>query len=678
MRQLLEIYMKFYGGFSSYRMLVACLAGIGLHAAARANEPQDLTEIPFEQLLNLEVVTASRIPQKLSEAPTSVTVITAEDIRHFGHRTLAEIMESVRGIYVSYDRNYHYVGTRGVGRPGDFNTRLLVLIDGQRLNDVVFDQGAVGTEFPLDVDSIERVEFVAGPGSALYGSSAFFGVINVITKGIASSGTAVSAGRSSAGGKQARVHTTWRSGDLGLLLAASQYSAAGKDLYFPEFDSPSSHHGIAQGLDDLRYRRLFTKLTLRGLAAQAWYSRRLKGTPTASYGQVFNDPRSRIEDAYMGARLSYQAKLSETLEFSGSIGVSRYDYLGRYVYDQGATLNIDKGDSQTTSAELRLLSTGLRGHKLIAGAEYLWDSRRALNNYDAGSDTAHLRVDRPKHRAGVYVQDEMRLGEHVVLNTGLRLDHDAETGNIASPRAALLYKMTPELTLKGGYGEAYRSPNAYERYYATGFNYKLNPGLRPERNRTYELIAEYFPIDRFRASASVYQYRFRDLIALTTDPDDLLLYYSNVEAARTRGAELEAEWRYDHGAMLKASASFQSARDGQTREWLSNSPRRMLKLHYSAPLAGDRLRGAFEYQLTSDRRTTLDEEIGGFGLLNATLLGALPGNRLELSLGIRNLLDKRYAHVASEEHYDASSPARRLRAIGQDGRSLRMTVTARF
>ena len=71
---------------------------------------------------------------------------------------------------------------RGFSRPGDFNSRILLQIDGHRLNDNIFDTAAIGTEFPLDIDLIDRIEFMRGPGSSLYGSNAFFGVINIITR----------------------------------------------------------------------------------------------------------------------------------------------------------------------------------------------------------------------------------------------------------------------------------------------------------------------------------------------------------------------------------------------------------------------------------------------------------------------------------------------------------------
>src|SRR5438128_11647594 len=145
-------------------------------------QTQDLGEASLEELANITVYTASRHIQKVTDAPSSVTVITRDEIQKYGYRTLADILRSVRGFDITYDRNFTYAGVRGINRPETYNSRVLLLIDGHRINNNIYEQAMLGTEFPLDVDLIERVEVVRGPSSSLYGTSAFFAVINVITR----------------------------------------------------------------------------------------------------------------------------------------------------------------------------------------------------------------------------------------------------------------------------------------------------------------------------------------------------------------------------------------------------------------------------------------------------------------------------------------------------------------
>jgi iron complex outermembrane receptor protein len=170
----------------------------------------------------------------------------------------------------------------------------------------------------------------------------------------------------------------------------------------------------------------------------------------------------------------------------------------------------------------------------------------------------------------------------------------------------------------------------------------------------------------------------RDMLALATDPVNGMLVFSNIDAARATGIELEAEWLREDGSALKGSANVQSARNDADGAWLPNSPRRLFKLNYALPPLGDHLRAHAEYRFTSRRRTVRGGEVGAFGVVDLNVVGTVPGTHMELSAGVLNVFAKRHADSASEEHYDNSVPPRHLDAIGQDGRSLRFTASVRF
>jgi outer membrane receptor for ferrienterochelin and colicin len=149
---------------------------------AQAQAASDSLVLSLDSLLNTRISSAAKYQQTMSEAASSVTIVTAEDIQRYGYRTLPDVLASVRGFYLSYDRNYAYHGARGFSRPSDYNNRILVLVDGNAMNEGVFGSSAVGTDFNVALSSLERIEIVRGPGSALYGTGAVFAVINVVTK----------------------------------------------------------------------------------------------------------------------------------------------------------------------------------------------------------------------------------------------------------------------------------------------------------------------------------------------------------------------------------------------------------------------------------------------------------------------------------------------------------------
>lgn len=264
-------------------------------ACVMAQTPDDLTQKSLEDLMSIEVETvysASKYSQKVTEAPSSVSIVTSEQIQLHGYRTLADILSSVRGFYVSNDRNYTFVGVRGFARPGDYNTRILLLIDGHRTNDNIYDQALLGRELPVEIDLIERVEIVRGPSSSLYGTSAFFAVINVITKrGRDVKGVEVSTEVASFGSYKARLSYGRKlSENSEMLLSGSYYNSSGqRQLYVKEFDSPATNNGIAENADHEKSGSLFANLSFREFTLHGTYGSREKGIPTAAFGTVFNE-----------------------------------------------------------------------------------------------------------------------------------------------------------------------------------------------------------------------------------------------------------------------------------------------------------------------------------------------------------------------------------------------------
>lgn len=664
------------GAFRSLRSAlgVGVVLGAALSTQAAAGSPApdaqvDLTTLSLEALLDIEVYSASKFSQKTTEAPSSVSIITAEDIRTYGYRTLADILRSVRGMDVSYDRTYSYLGVRGSGRAGDYNSRVLLLLDGYRLNDPIYDQASIGTEGVVDVDLIDRIEIVRGPGSSIYGSNAVLAVVNIITRRGGDIGGVEASGELASHGTDKERLSYGRRFDNGaeLLLSASRYRSRGQNLFFPEYNTPADNNGIAQGLDGDRYRSVFGKLSHAGFTLTGGYSSRDKAVPTAFYDTIFNDPRTEFSDGSAFVDLAYSGRMGSRWDASAHVFRGNYSFDGLYAYP--AALNKDIARGAWWGAEVKLLGR-LGRHTVVAGMEYQDNFRQDQLNFDIAPYDLFLDERRTSTRTGVYVQDEISLGRTLLLNAGLRVDRYSTVGSTTNPRLGLIWNPLDTTTLKLLYGTAFRAPNAFELYYATG-DQKASPDLEPEEITTYEFIVEHRPQPNFRLTADAYRNRISNNIDLITDPNDGLLVFVNAGRVDARGVELEAERLWDGGTRLRTSYAWQISSERESGATLVNSPRHLAKLNLSLPVWGDRLRAGAELQYASSRKTLAGGSVGGRTLANLTLLSERLAPGLELSASVYNLFDKRHADPGGEEHPP-------IDAIRQDGRNYRLKLNYRF
>ena len=169
----------------SVRRFKLAALGLGVLLAFRpvAGVAQDdLTALPFEELLRRDFVSASRLARQVSDSPAAVSIVTADDIRAYGYRTLAEVINSMRGLYTTDERTYHYMGGRGFGDVEDYAGRVMLLIDGYAVQDNLFDQAYIDESGLIDLELVERVEYVPGTGSVTYGNNALLGILNVVTR----------------------------------------------------------------------------------------------------------------------------------------------------------------------------------------------------------------------------------------------------------------------------------------------------------------------------------------------------------------------------------------------------------------------------------------------------------------------------------------------------------------
>jgi iron complex outermembrane receptor protein len=662
------------------------------HVSAKPTAP-DLTELPLEALMDIEVPKvygASKLEQKATEAPASVTIITADEIKKYGHRTLADVLQSVQGFNVSYDRDYAFLGARGLSL-GDFNDRMLLLVDGHRVNNNYNDGAAIGTDFILDVDLIDRVEVIRGPGSVLYGNNAFFGVINVVTRrGQQLNGVEASTEYGSFDTYKTRVsYGKLYTNGVEVLLSGTYYDSGGQDrLYYKEFDSPALNRGVAQNLDGDTSGSFFGSLGYTDFTLEGAFDRRQKANPTGQYSQTvdpttqtllttFTDPRLRTTDERSYTAFKFAHSFPEVVDVTAQVYYDRYTYEIGYPQSLLVGTNVvsssfsaEKDVGEWWGAELKLNKRLWDRHVITLGAEYrddfLQDSRVDVENQP--DDGSHSRTNRQSY--GIYVQGDFEVRTNLHLIGGMRYDQYGDFDPAINPRLALIYNPWEKSTFKAIYGTAFRAPSFYE--YTLG-----GPGqvLKPEEITGYELVYEQDIGRHLRSSLSGFYNEMNDLIVFDSGS------FTNFNA-QTKGVELALETFWPSGIRGRASYSFQDTRDNSAGWDVPDSPNNLLKLNLTVPLVRDKVFAGLEFQYASNRRslhnttagnqavTVQGEDAAGFGVVNLTLFSQKLIKNLEFSASVYNVLDRHYGDPASSFHVQD--------IIGQDGRSFRLKLTYRF
>jgi outer membrane receptor protein involved in Fe transport len=665
-----------------WRSVSAFLIGSVLISAsfAAAQQPTpppkaalDQSTMDLEQLMKIEIVVAgSKRAQQSRDVPSFVSVVSAAEIREHGYRTLADVLRTLPGFYVTNDRNYSYIGVRGFSRPGDFNSRILLLLNGLRTNESVYDLAYFGEEFSVDVDLIERVEVIRGPSSALYGSNAFFAVINVVTRpGSSLAGTEVTTSAASFGTYAGRAsYGRTFANDLDLLVSATYSDGRGRNLYYPEYDTPLTNNGFANGADHEGFHKFLVTASKGDFSFQANSVSREKGLPTAQYASIFNDKRTRTTDELRLASLSFNHAFSDGASFSTRLHTGRYSYVGEYAYLPGITPNQDLALGEWWGMEVDAAHKVGSRQFVTLGAEYRDNFKQDQTNFDPQPYVLYADVRNASARWGVFAQDEIKLAEPLVLYAGARVDQYKGLGSATSPRAALIYTPIPTTTFKLLAGRAFRAPSVLELYFeSANLRYKANPLLKPEHIETLELVAQRFIGGGVQISASAFSNKLTGLTDQRLDPADSLLVFQNVGEAHSKGLELGLEVNRGHGRTGQLSYSLQRTEDATGTE-LTNSPGQMVQMQLRSPIPGFGAIAAVDAQYMSARRTLAGNIAGSHTLTNLSLFAPRTYGRFDLSATFYNVFGARYGDpVASTYAQDV---------IGQDGRSVRVRSTLHY
>jgi outer membrane receptor protein involved in Fe transport len=699
---------------------------------AHAAKPVDPFDEPSDaELYRAEervVTVATRYAQTVAQAPNIVTVLTDREIRTRGYRTLSDLLRSMPGIYVTTAQESRGLAWfRGVASPD--NNKFLLLIDGVPLYDGVYTHAWIDSYVPL-VD-VKQVEVIKGPGSAVYGTNAFAGVVNIVTyraadlQGGFARIEAGSFGRRGAAGVLADRFT------LGTIPVEVRATARALELDGDGMDITPSGKRNTTGLNPSRalLGRFGLKIADLDLSWTVFDYRHtyFVNPQDDPLSIVFQDSDTfflAYRDQLASAR--YDIRLGSFGRIRPEVSLQVHDDPGQYAFlgDPATTVDPTTGEA-TTALTGTLVETEKRTSRIRAGVDASLQPTPAHTTLvGVGSDI--LRIQALEDREFVdfspepvtpsafavrdkdaqitnfygFLQHTWTSSYWLELTAGARVDQHTYFGTFVSPRAGVLLVPSQNLVVKILYGRAFRAPTARELLVDVGMDENGenrfvagNPDLQPEVIDTVESEATATPIGGLTLrGAGFYSAVGQEINSVVGNNPKLgTHFYDNGGTTTIYGGEAQAAW--DSGRLLLDSTySFTKAVVGDTNRDQYGVPQHMLNSIVSVePLDGLRLSVLSDFFGTRPRSEWTPDSKRPDGppvhLLHAAVAtDALANGRVRADLSIRNLLDTQYTDLVYRNDANATNldpttgavSAKYPEDIGAEGRAVTVGVEVSY
>jgi iron complex outermembrane recepter protein len=622
--------------------------------AAHAND-STLSRLSLEELSSLEITSVSKRAEPLSDAPTSVFVITADDIRRSGAASLPEVLRLAPNLHVARaSASGHSISARGSN--GTAANKLLVLIDGRSVYTPLFS-GVFWDVQDLMLQDIERIEVISGPGGTLWGTNAVNGIINVISRSARDTqGSLVSAAAGNRDAVLAARHGTALGDDASLRLYAKHTRRRHTETAAGTAVDDAVRHTQAGLRADWSGGRDAVSVT--GNAYEGRFGQPLPGTInvtgfTLALGDI---PVS-------GANLL--ARWTRELDDDGSLSVQAYyDRTSRTVPPTFAEA------LQIMDLQAQHSFRPAAAHQVVWGAQV----RRSHDHVRNSEIVAFLPAVVDQSWTSLFAQDEIALRDDLRLTLGARLEHNDYTGNEFLPNARLAWKAAPEQLLWAAASRTVRAPSRLDRdTFVPGrppFILAGGSRVRSELANVLEAGWRGRPAQDASMSVTAFHAEYDHLRTQQIDSSRTFIEFENGMEGRVRGIEAWGTWEPRPHWRLSA---------GFTRLWQSLK----LKPGSNDALAVAIAEGAnparqalLRSSLDIGPRTELDITARHVSALSAPAVPAYTAldvrwgwqvsDRVELALTGQNLLDPGHGEFTD------------LATRTEIGRALFVELTARF
>jgi iron complex outermembrane receptor protein len=629
-------------------------------AAAEASETQAELQLLYDEQA---LVTATKRSTPLRKAPAIATIITAGEIRNMGARNLLDVLKMAPGIGISTNVwGVNMIEVRGIRT--SMNDKILVMIDGHSLNRNINGSALYQLADTLPVENIRQVEVVRGPGSALYGNSAFVATINVITRDADEiDGLETKIGGGSFDTFHGNLIDAVTSGDK---LAASgsldYYRSNGPELRVESDGLRGTPISMAPGSAhlDAKQTDAFLKVVYGDLSFRGHYLTSRKGY-YIGMGYALTDDQYSDKENYWG-ELTYDLHLSSALSARMKLSYDHFSQDPRVKifpngfgggFPQGMVGNPQVKD-RTFGTEIQVDWAPFKGNQLVAGLAYedmqqyyvkQMANFNPLTYADIGpfQEVADWNRETSRQIWAIYLQDEWQLLDKLNLTAGVRYDHYSDFGSTVNPRAALVWNLLDEVDLKLLYGRAFRAPSFQELYDINNPVVLGNPALKPERIETWEAGATYRLSRALNIDLNYFHSAIDNLI--TKDSSTTPALEQNIGKSRTQGVELGLNGSAFTTLQWRTTYAWQDPRDDITGQRLPYVPShratgslnygltRYVTLHGDLHWTGPRPRDTGDTRAEMPDYTTVDMAVTAHDFLEG----------LEMQVAVHNLFDTRYS-----------------------------------
>jgi len=592
-------------------------------------------------------VTATRSEVSLQDAPGSITIITKEDLATLPDGDLLEAIRETSGISLI---GRSVGGRKSISIRGMDSRHSLILVDGKRIasSTAVFGHSNFENNW-LTSENIERIEIVRGPLSALYGSEAIGGVVNIITKPIStkdwSFGFNTGGGVTDDDGGDNGYVTAYTSGPL-VQDRLGFYLSAG---YNRDDDTPSEDNPRVSEIEGIETYTLNSKIA---------FTPNQNHTLELAVDLVDEERWSNTSRGRNFYRSEYEVdKGMYSLSWRGTVGPTRSVVQAYKSVIEKNSINLFSSGTtyypeELTNDVLDVQTTfDIRNNLVTLGGELRQENLESVTLLSGEDDALH---------SALFVQDELEFFEKLRITLGGRFDHHDEFGSEFSPRIYGLYQATDNLNLKIGYGHAFNAPTIKqisEGYFASfgPHSFVGNPDVGPETSNNYEVGTEY-TTDTFWAKAFYFLNDIDDMIQNTRigrpqlspggGPPRFTFTAKNIEEVRTNGVETEIGVDLESGFEISANYTYLDAEDRVTNERIAGKPKHTLnaKLGYNLERYG--LSTALRFQFIGDQvlegggRIPELEDVPDYSLWHFSVRKGL-FEHFEVQLGVENIGDVR-------------------------------------